>query len=84
MDELFTIREVAEKFLKISVSSVYRYVENGSFPHIKIGSNIRISKSHIADFLSGNQEKNCPEKTNMPTLDELQKIYEKVNNKWEE
>jgi excisionase family DNA binding protein len=51
MEELFTIKEVAEK-LKISVSSIYRYVESGVFPHTKIGSNIRFTNDHIEAFLS--------------------------------
>jgi hypothetical protein len=34
-----------------SVSSVYRYAENGLFPHQKLGSNIRFTNEHIAAFL---------------------------------
>jgi excisionase family DNA binding protein len=56
MDELFTIREIAER-LKISVSSLYRDVEQGRFPHVKIGSNIRFTDEHIAAFLAGNPAK---------------------------
>ena len=73
--ELFTIREVAEK-LKISVSSMYRYVENGSFTHIKLGTNIRFTKDHITAFLAKNQEKSKPEKVSMPSPSELQAIYD--------
>jgi excisionase family DNA binding protein len=53
MQELFTIREVAE-MLKISVSSMYRYVETGLFPHTRLGSNIRFTNEHIAAFLAEN------------------------------
>jgi excisionase family DNA binding protein len=53
MQELFTIREVAE-ILKISVSSMYRYVETGLFPHTRLGVNIRFTNEHIAAFLAEN------------------------------
>ena len=55
MDELLTIREVADK-LKISTSSMYRYVEQGIFPHIRIGPNIRFKAEHIEAFLSRKPE----------------------------
>jgi excisionase family DNA binding protein len=77
MDDLYTIREVAEK-LKISVSSVYRYVENGSFPHIKVGTNIRFNVGHIEAFLSGNTTKTEPVRANAPTPAELQMIYDSL------
>jgi excisionase family DNA binding protein len=51
MDELYTIREIADRF-KVSASSLYRYVEQGIMPHTRIGINIRFTKEHIADFLS--------------------------------
>ena len=75
MNELFTIREVAE-ILKISVSSVYRYVETGRFPHIKIGTNIRFSQEHIAAFLAENPAKTKPEKPYKPSPSELQAMYD--------
>jgi excisionase family DNA binding protein len=75
MDELYTIREVAEK-LKISISSVYRYVENGSFPHTKIGTNIRFNQQNIESFLAGKSEKTEPVKANAPTPAELQMLYD--------
>jgi len=55
MDELYTIREVAEK-LKISTSSVYRYIESGRLQHVRIGSNIRLNKDHVTAFLSGEKQ----------------------------
>ena len=55
--EFFTLREVADK-LKISTSSMYRYVERGIFPHIRIGSNIRFTAEHIEYFLSQKLQKN--------------------------
>ena len=79
MEELFTIREVAEK-LKISVSSAYRYVEKGGFPHLKIGTNIRFTRDHIKDFLLGNSIYNKPEEVYTPTPAVLQDIYEMVHS----
>jgi excisionase family DNA binding protein len=75
MDELLTIREVAGK-LKISVSSVYRYVESGRFPHIKIGTNIRFTQEHIAAFLDKNPVKANPDKPYEPSPAELQAMYD--------
>jgi len=75
MEELLTIREVAV-ILKISVSSVYRYVETGRFPHIKIGTNIRFTQDHIAEFLAENPAKAKPEKTYKPSPSELQAMYD--------
>lgn len=51
MEELFTIQEVAVK-LKLSTSTLYRYVETGKIPHKKIGRKIRFTNSHVNDFLS--------------------------------
>jgi excisionase family DNA binding protein len=51
MQELFTIQEVAAK-LKLSVSTLYRYVETGKMQHKKINRKIRFTNSHINDFLS--------------------------------
>jgi excisionase family DNA binding protein len=76
MDELFTIREVAEK-LKISVSSIYRYVETDRFPHIKLGSNIRFNKDHIATFIAETQKK-TKGYVAYPSPTELEAIYDQL------
>jgi len=73
MEQLFTIREVA-KYLKISESSLYRYVESGRLPHIKIGSNIRLSKNHITTFLERNFQSKRITTTYSPALAGLQAI----------
>jgi excisionase family DNA binding protein len=75
MDELLTIREVAGK-LKISVSSVYRYVEKGLFPHTKIGTNIRFTQEHITAFLDNNPVKANPDEAYKPSLAELKAMYD--------
>jgi excisionase family DNA binding protein len=51
MDDLLTLREVAGK-LKISTSTMYRYVGQGMFPHVRIGPNIRFKPEHIDYFMS--------------------------------
>ena len=76
MDELYTIREVAEK-LKISVSSVYRYVESGRFPHIKLGTNIRFNRDHISAFLTENSTKNKTDNA-YPSPTELTEMYDQL------
>ena len=73
---LFTIREVAE-LLKISVSSMYRLVEGGRFPHRKIGSNIRFSKENIETFLSEPQ-KTAETVNAYPSASELQEMYDQL------
>jgi len=75
MNELFTIREVAEK-LKISVSSVYRYVETGRFPHIKIGANIRFTQEHVEAFLAENPAETKPSESYKPSPSELRAMYD--------
>jgi len=73
---LYTIREVAE-LLRVSVSSMYRLVESGRFPHIKIGTNIRFNREHISVFLAENSVKNEKD-TKYPSPVELQAIYDQL------
>jgi len=51
VEELFTAQEVAIR-LKLSTSSLYRYVETGKMQHNKIGRNIRFTNLQIKEFLS--------------------------------
>ena len=55
MEELFTIQDVSKK-LKLSTSTLYRYVETGKMDHNKIGRKIRFTNSQIHDFLSKNNK----------------------------
>jgi len=56
MEELFTLQEVAVK-LKLSASTLYRYVEKGIMQHQKIGRKIRFTNANINDFLSRHNAK---------------------------
>jgi len=51
MEELFSVQEVA-KILKLSTSTIYRHVESGVFPFLRVGTNIRFSESHVHMFLA--------------------------------
>jgi excisionase family DNA binding protein len=51
MEELFSVHDAA-RILKLSESTVYRSVESGVFPHLRMGQNIRFSEADIATFLS--------------------------------
>jgi excisionase family DNA binding protein len=51
MEELLSVHDAA-RILKLSESTVYRNVELGLFPHLRVGPNIRFSEAHIAAFLS--------------------------------
>ena len=76
MEEMYTIREVAE-MLKISVSSMYRYVEAGKFPHKKIGTNIRFTSEHINEFLENKNQENEAKSSICPLSPaELQAVYD--------
>jgi excisionase family DNA binding protein len=75
MEELFTVKEVAEK-LKISVSSVYRYAENGLFPHQKLGSNIRFTNEHITAFLSSKSGKPGYQNSLPQTIGGMRTLYD--------
>ena len=50
MEELFSIKEVAI-LLKLSTSTIYRYVESGIMKYNKIGRQIRFTNEQIQDFL---------------------------------
>jgi excisionase family DNA binding protein len=53
-EKIFTIPEVAE-YLKLSKSKVYRMVQMGMIPHIRIGRNVRIMESDLMKWLEKSQ-----------------------------
>lgn len=48
--EMLTINEVI-KILKISRSTLYRYMERGTIKHYKFGKSVRFKKSDIKRFI---------------------------------
>ncbi len=48
--EMFTAKEL-ERLLKISVKTIYRYVEQGLIPYVKIQSNVRFPKREILEWI---------------------------------
>ncbi len=46
MDDILSIREVSE-FLKVKEQTVYRLVQQGKLPGVKIGGQWKIKKSHL-------------------------------------
>lgn len=38
--------------LGISISSIYKGIENGSLPHVKVGSRILVPKKLLDEFLT--------------------------------
>ncbi len=54
MTALMTVSEVAER-MRISVSSVYVKVADGSLPHYKIGGAVRISEVQLASYLASKE-----------------------------
>jgi excisionase family DNA binding protein len=53
MDKFYTVPEVAE-LLKISQSKMYRLVQKGVIPYIKIGRNVRIRESDLLAWIDQN------------------------------
>ena len=47
---VLTVRETAE-ILGIGINSVYKAIENGDIPHIRIGGSIRVPRIAFEKFL---------------------------------
>jgi len=54
MENVYTVTEVAE-YLKLSRSRVYRMVNSGEIPHMKIGESVRILESDLATWMEENR-----------------------------
>lgn len=50
MEQLLKVDDVA-KILNISVSSIYKYAEDGKIKSIKIGTALRFSEKNIIEYL---------------------------------
>jgi len=48
--EMFTAKEL-EQILKISVKTLYRYVQQGLIPYVRIQSNVRFPKRQILEWI---------------------------------
>jgi len=53
MAEILTVPEVAE-YLKLSKSKMYRMVQRGQIPHVKIGRNVRIRREDLLAWIEAN------------------------------
>ncbi|MFC1879105.1 helix-turn-helix domain-containing protein [Chloroflexota bacterium] len=51
--EVLTVAEVAE-YLKLSKSKVYRMIQIGQMPHIRIGKNVRLTSKQLEAWLEQN------------------------------
>lgn len=49
-DEMLTAQELA-RLLKISVKTIYRYVQEGLIPYVRIQSNVRFPKRKILEWI---------------------------------
>jgi len=58
MDELYTVNELSEK-LKYSRSTIYRWIEEGSIPHQRMGRQIRFTENDVVCII--NKKANCKE-----------------------
>lgn len=48
--EMLTAKE-PEQLLKISVKTIYRYVQRGLIPYVRIQSNVRFPKREILEWI---------------------------------
>lgn len=51
-DQLLTVAEVAE-YLRVSETTVYRLLQQGLLPGVKVGSNWRVGQHALDTFLAG-------------------------------
>jgi excisionase family DNA binding protein len=49
--EMLTAKEL-ERLLKISVKTLYRYVQRGLIPYVRIRSNVRFPKQQILEWIA--------------------------------
>lgn len=52
LEELLTAKEL-NRFLKISVKTIYGYVQRGLIPYVRIQSNVRFPKRRILKWIEG-------------------------------
>lgn len=55
MEELLTIEELSDK-LKVSKSTVYRWVHYDFIPHIKLGGAVRFKEKSVAKWLQDREQ----------------------------
>ncbi len=51
LGEMLTAKEL-EQMLKISVKTLYRYVQRGLIPYVRIQSNVRFPKQQILEWIA--------------------------------
>ena len=52
MDELLTVKEV-EKYLQITQTTIYKLINRGAFPVIKIAGATRIKRDDLMAYVAG-------------------------------
>jgi hypothetical protein len=62
---------------------MYRYVESGSMPHQKIGTNIRMTQNDIDTFLAGRNMPKTRQNTFPPTIEEMRTCYRQLTNNYQ-
>ncbi|MGB0388893.1 MAG: helix-turn-helix domain-containing protein [Ardenticatenaceae bacterium] len=50
--EVLTVNEAA-KYLRVDVQAMYRLLQNGKCPGVKVGKSWRIRKADLDDYLRG-------------------------------
>ena len=51
LGEMLTAKEL-EQLLKISAKTIYRYVQRGLIPYVRIQSNVRFPKRQILEWIA--------------------------------
>jgi len=62
-EEILTVEECA-KYLKTSISTIYRLAQEGKIPATKVGNQWRFRKKKINEWLDGENRRNFNYKKN--------------------
>jgi len=49
-EQLLSVRELSE-FLQLDEQTIYRKIDQGSIPHMRLGATIRFSKKKIEEWM---------------------------------
>jgi excisionase family DNA binding protein len=68
---IMTVKEVAE-YLRVTTTTIYRYLEDGKLPHFKMGRYLRIRREDVETFV----EQQLAVKTDYEAITQIQEEIE--------
>jgi len=78
--ELWTVKDVAN-YLDFHPNTVYKLLENGELPVIRIGGRIRFKREDIEDWISRHSFKPDILSIAVPNFCAIQNVYDKISHK---